>query len=332
MESDLQITIKGVQEELAKKIGYAVADAIRAFKQVNEDLDIRRMHRILLPADFAGELNELSGKIASGNPITHTNEEYAIAVAKVLILPRDEEYEIVLVVNANVAAALAPENKEDRNSQEFRTVLHLLHHELCHVHDNNKQIDAFNGIILRQRYVGKDIYIRPLSEVCWSEYIANFLSSPTANNEWISIMAETLADTIERTKKQMDEEILEYRYHGDLDNLLSLFQRHGGFLLKTAAYNLGYVDGLNMSLEELSDKAFKCLSGSYFESTWNAMQSALRIMRGIYPNGWKNLSVFDGLSDVIENYYAEMGFYLSSTDDGRAYVDIPFRPETTPDL
>lgn len=331
MESDLQITIKGVQEELAKKIGYAVADAIKAFKQVNEDLDIQRMHRILLPADFAGELNELSRKTASGNPITHTNEEYAIAVAKVLILPRDEEYEIVLVINANVAAALAPENKEDRNSHEFRTVLHLLHHELCHIHDNNKQIDAFNGIMLRHRYVGKDIYIRPLSEVCWSEYIANFLSSPTANNEWISIMAGTLADTIERTKKQMDEEILEYRYHGDLDKLLSLFQTHGGFLLKTAAYNFGYVDGLNMSFEELSDKAFKYLSGSYFESTWNAMQSALRIMRGIYPDGWKNLSVFDGLSDVIENYWAEMGFYLSSTDDGRAYVDI-FRPETTPNL
>ncbi len=332
MESDLQIIIKGVQEDLAKNIGNAVAETVKAFKQADENLDIRRMHRIVLPADFAGELSDLSGETASGTPITYTNEEYAIAVAKVLILPRGNEYEIVLVVNANVAATLVQKNEEDYRSQEFLTILHLLHHELCHVHDNNKQIDAFNGIMLRHRYEGKDIYIRPLSEICWSEYIANVLCSSTANESWILTMSGSLADAIARTKPKIDKEILEYRYHGDLDQLLDLFQRHGGYLLKTAAYNLGYVDGLNKSLEELSEKAFGSLSGSYFEPTWNEMQSALREMRSNYPDGWADLRIYDCLANVIENYYEKMGFFLSSTEDGRAYVDIPFRPETTPNL
>lgn len=332
MKSDIQITIKGVQAELAKNIGNAVFEAVKAFKQADENLDIRRMHRIILPADFAGELADLSRETASGTPITHTNEEYAIAVAKVLILPRDDNYEIVLVINANVAAALAPKNKEDYKSQEFLTALHLLHHELCHVHDDNKKIDAFNGIILRHSYKGKDMHIRPLAELCWSEYIANLLCSSTAHEHWISIMTESLSDAIERTKRKIDKEIIEYRYHRDLDKLLNLFHRHGGYLVRMAAHILGYVDGLNKPLEELSQKAIESLSGSYFEPTWNAMQISLRQMRRTYPDGWVDLGIYDSLADVIENYYGEMGFFLSSTEDGWAYVDIPFKPETTPNF
>lgn len=332
MESDLQIIIKGIEEELATDIGNAVSEAIKAFKQVDNNLDIRRMHRIILPADFSGELAALSGETASGAPITHTNEEYAIAVAKVLLLPRDSGYEIVLVINANVAADLAPKSKEGYKAQEFLTVLHLLHHELCHVHDENKKIDALNGIILRHSYKGKDMHIRPLAELCWSEYIANFLSSSTAQEHWISIMTESLSDAIERTKRKIDRKILEYRTHSDLDKLLNQFHRHGGYLLRVAAHTLGYIDGLNKPLEKLSEKAFKSLSGSYFESTWESIQVSLRQMRHSYPDGWVDIEIYNNLADAIENYFGEMGFYLSSTEDGQAYVDIPLKPETTPNF
>lgn len=332
LESGLQIIIKGVPEKLANDIGNAVAGAVKGFKKADRDLDLRRMHRIVLTADFAGELAELSRATVSGTPITHTDEDYAIAVAKVLILPRDEEYEIVLVVNANVAAALVPKNQEDYSSEGFRTVLHLLHHELCHVHDDNKKIDAFHGLMLRYSYEGKDKYIRPLAEGCWSEYIANFMSSSTTDEGWVADMAGSLADAIGRTKRELDREILEYRYDGNLEHLLDYFQRHGVLLIITAARNLGYLDGLRISLEELSAEAFDSLTGSYFEPTWNVMQSALRKMRSTYPDGWNDLSIYDGLADVLEDYYAVMGFNLSSTEEGQIYVDIPLRPETTPNL
>ena len=290
------------------------------------------MHRIILPADFSGELTALSHETESGSPITHTNEEYAIAVAKVLLLPCDSDYEMVLVINANFAAYLAPKNKEGYKTQEFLTALHLLHHELCHVHDNNKQIDAFNGIMLRHIYKGKDLHIRPLAELCWAEYIANFLSSTTAKEHWIEIMTESLSDAIKRTKQKIDSKILEYRTHSDLDKLLGEFHRHGGYLLRVAAHTLGYMDGLNEPLEKLSERAVESLSGSYFESTWESIQVSLRQMRLSYPDGWAGIDIFDILADAIENYFGEMGFYLSSTEDGRTYVDIPFRPETKPNF
>jgi hypothetical protein len=146
-------------------------------------LDFRRMHRVIVATDFAGELADLSAATASGNPSTHTDEEYAIAVAKVQVLSRGGDYEIVPVVSAPFALALlasertegADEAAEFSPSELFDMVVHGLHHELCHVHDYNKQIDAFGTHMVSPYYSGKDVYIRSLAEACWSEYIADFI-------------------------------------------------------------------------------------------------------------------------------------------------------------
>lgn len=320
-------------------VGKAVLKVVSTLKRSGGGLDLRRMHRIIVAEDFAEELAELSAATASGEPITHTDEEYAVAVAKVMILPRGEDYEIVPVISAHYALALlspgdadedVEEDTEFSSSELFDIVLHGLHHELCHVHDYNKAIDAFGTLMLSPYYTGKDVYLYPLAEACWSEYIADFLSSPTADAVWLGLMTNNFGNAIVRTKPQIDSEILAYRHHGDLGRLLDVFQRHGVFLAKSAAYILGYVDGLNTSLGDLSAETSERLAGSYFESTWNAMHESLREMRQRYPNDWRDPSVYDGLAVALERYYAEMGLILSTTGDGQTYVDIPFRPETTP--
>lgn len=332
MEPDLQITIKGLPEELSTTLGNTIGDIIKGLKEVDENLDFRRMHRIIVTSDFAGELALLSPETSSGNQITHTNEDYAVAVAKVMLLPFGDEFEIVPILNAEQAVALVGENEEYYQSENFLYILHLLHHELCHVHDNNKKIDAFHKLMLKHHYNGKDIYIRPLAEICWSEYIANFLSSNSATPQNLQDIITCLVDAITRTKRDIDNEILSYRHHHDLEKLFSLFKRHGEFLIKTAAYTLGYIDGLDTNLESISQEASKILKGSYFESTWHTMHEALTEMRSEYADNWTDLNIYNKLSEVLENYYDEMGLILSTTADGEAYLDIPFRPETTPDL
>jgi hypothetical protein len=315
--------MKGADEEIGNKIANLIFVVVKTLDQA---LDFRRMHRVIVTADFAGELAELSQSTVSGNAITHTNEDYAIAAAKVLLLPRGNEIEILPVLNAHFMAKLT----ENPQTEPFQMILHLLHHELCHVHDDNKKLDALAEYVLKHRYAGKDIFIRPLAEACWSEYIANRLSSGSAIDASVLGMCQSLTDAIERTKLQIDTEILSYRLHGDLDQLMGVFQRHGEFLVKSAAYVLGYMDGLGRSLLELSPQAAEILAGSYFEPAWNEMQSALGEMYGAYPGGWKNLEVYDPLVLTMEKYYTTMGLTLSTTEDGRAYVKIPFRPENTP--
>lgn len=328
MEQDLQIIIKGVYEELATKIGNAVLYVIKHF---DNELDFRRMHRVIITNDFARELKELSDKTASKNPISFTNEDYAVAIGKILTLPKENEYEILPVLNVNFVVGLIQEDTEN-NEEEiiFSSAIHLLHHEFCHIHDDNKKIDALKDFILRCSYIGKDKLIYPLAEVCWSEYYANKLSSSTANDVIISEMIKCFVDAIKRTKQEINSQILSYRYHADVERLLYVFQRHGEFLVKTAAYSLGYLDGLKRSLPEFSAEAMECLSGSYFESTWNSMQKALHNMLRIYPDGWKDINVYDELASSLESYYNEMGLILSTINNGQIYVKVPFRPETTP--
>jgi hypothetical protein len=340
MESDLQVIVKGMTDDLARAVDVTIWKVVEAIKELDGELDLRRMHRIIVAEDFAEELAELSAATASGEPITHTTEEYAVAVAKVVTLPSGEDYEIVPVVSAHYVLALLASafSEEDAGEEDadflpselFGMVLHGLHHELCHVHDQNKTIDAFGTLMLSPYYAGKDAYLYPLAEVCWSEYIADFMSTSTVDSLWLGLMTNNFGNAIERTKPHFDSEILAYRLHGDLERVLDSFQRHGVFLAKSAAYILGYVDGLNTSLSELSADTYERLSNSYFESTWNEMHEALREMRQRYPNGWRDPSIYDSLATVLESYYAKMGLILSTTAEGQMYVDIPFTPETTP--
>jgi len=44
MEPDLNINIKGaIDEKLAKTIGYSIIEAIKAFEEVDKEIDFRRL-------------------------------------------------------------------------------------------------------------------------------------------------------------------------------------------------------------------------------------------------------------------------------------------------
>jgi hypothetical protein len=331
MENDLKMTVKGLPEELATQTGLVVAEVIKTFEKVDANLDLRRLHRIILTTDLGRELGDLAQETFSKNPITYTNEEYATAIAKVLILPHEDNHEILLVFNAIVAANLLPQNDlKNYGGENFDNVLHFLHHELYHVHDDNKKLDVLSEWMLRYSITGKDAYTFPVAEACWAEYFANLMSSSTVSESRLTTTIKDFGDALQRTKSQINQEILSYRFHEDLEKLMNYFRRHGEFLLKAAAYTLGYLDGLHKSLPDLSFDIAEKLSNSYFEPTWNAMQKALREMHELYPNGWKDLGIYDNLMTAIEQYYSEMGFILSNMEGDRVYISIPFRPETTP--
>jgi len=325
LEPDLQISVKGLSTEIAQSISNAIAGIVHAFVGSEQFLDFRRMHRIIVASNLAAELAELSNDTASRAPITHTNEEYAVAVAKVLMLPREGTIEIVPVVSAQLAQDLVLNESSSSENDRFRTAVHLIHHELCHVHDDNKKIDAFPGVFLKHSYTGKDRLIRPLAETCWAEYIANRLSSATAPECFIANIVASFADAITRTKDLFDNEILAYRQHADIDRLLGCFERHCGYLIKIASYTCGYLDGLNLNLHEISADTENVLRGSYIEQTWHVLRKSLVEMNSLYPARWDSLTVFDLLADVVEAFYGKMGIVLSDLPNGKVYVAVPVR-------
>jgi hypothetical protein len=328
-ESSIQITVTGLREDIGNKIANNFADLVAALTQGDDPLDLRRMHRVIFTTDFAGTLADLSKNMPSGNPITHTDEAYAQAIGKVVLLPHGDDYEIVPVFNAIMTGALAPAEPASFDGEDCRSAVHYIHHELCHVHDDNKKIDLLAPLMLKHRYTGKNIFTRPLAEVCWAEYFANLRSSTSVTDRALQQTTVSFRDALIRTKKDIDQEIRSYRSHADLNRLMTLFQRHGDFLMKVASYTLGYVDGLKKPLSELSPEASNALTGSYFEPIWHVAHDALQVMYSNYPDRWQSLAAYDGLATIIEDYYDIMGFILSTTEDGGAYVTIPFRLENS---
>ena len=327
MEPNINVTIRGIDENLANSIGHVMGDAVATLEDFEVKIDLRRMYRIVVTTDFAGELSNMSGNVTSGEFQTHTDEEYAVGVAQVRVLPLDGNFEFVPVIDAQIAANLVQDNEEGYKSDEFKTSLHLLHHELCHVHDYNKKLDAIEIVHPDN---AKDGFLLSPSNYAWSEYIANYLSCATVTKNSIEMTSENLIGAIERTKDEINNEICNYRIHGDLDCLVGLFRRHGHFLIKSAAYMLGYIDGLGKPHKGLDIKSYEVLTGSYFEKTWNEMHDALRAMKEAYPHHWKDIGIYDQLNGVMESYYFDMGMILSSTSDGQLYIEIPFRPGNTP--
>ena len=327
MEPDLHVWVEKVpSEEFGRAIGNLIVAITNGLAEADPTMDLRRFYRILVTTDFAGKLRELSTATASGGPIEYTNEEYGVAVAKVLLFPRGSGIEIVLVLDANCLPPVALDDPELLDRDEFRDALHYFHHELCHVHDKNKTIDAFPGVILKAQYYGKDRMIRSLGDACWSEYIANRLSSGTATTRCLSRSVELLRGSLKRTRSLLNAEILAYRTHHDLDRLIDLVSRHGYFLAKSAAYVLGYMDGLKKSSDELSPEAAEELKGSYFEKTWQNMNAALDGLFLRFPREWHDLSVFDELATVMDEYYQRLGFIFSTTELGQLYASYTLHP------
>jgi hypothetical protein len=325
MEKNIQLVVKGCGADFANQLGGTLQGVIQGL-EMESNLDLRRIHQMIITDDFAGELQTLSSSTKSGNPIQHTNEDYATAVAKVLLLPRGEEIEILPVFNIHLISGIL----DDPQSERFAVILHMIHHELCHVHDDNKKLDILTDVWMKHRYSGKENFTYPLAEACWGEYFANRLSSTTAIQQCVDLMIECFDSALTRTKLEFDNKIRSYRLHADLNRLMQYFQRHGEFLVKSAAYVLGYVDGLDKDLEVLAPKVAENLRGSYFESTWLGMQASLRTMWQSYPAGWSNLNVFEPLTATIETYYSNMGLVLSTTENGGTYVNVPFSPTTMP--
>jgi hypothetical protein len=336
LQLDVEISVRGFSDDEAQKIRAALKAVMERF---SDSLDYRRMTRIIVTTEFAEDLAELLGDTSCEQFSTHTNEDYAVAVAKVLTLPHEEDYEIVPVFGHQYMTSFLHPNIESTEEVEdtglapadfFRMSVHGVHHELSHVHDENKKLDVFNVPALSTSYVGKEQYTYSLAEACWSEYITNFFSSASADAASVNAMVDNFHYAIVHTKPSIDREILSYRTQRDLLKPLNSFERHGVFLAKSAAYILGYVDGLNRSLYHISQEASELLEGSYFESTWKVMHKSLLEMRQLYPNNWQDPSIYDSLASAMANYYADMGLVLSTTPRGEAYLDLPFRPETTP--
>lgn len=327
MDTRIQTTIKGFEEQEAKTLAACVHGLIQAIQRGDSSLDLRRLSRIEIARDFSMALADISTEFDRPGATLFTDEAYARAVAKVLMFESDTDFQFILVLDATLAYK-AKEAIDRENEELLMEAAHFLHHELSHVHDSSQRVDTNPHVQLKFAYTGKASKIRSLAHRCWAEYYANRRSASTASDGQVKELARQFRNATRRAPWMISRTIRRYRYHDvDLEFVIECFERHGHFLILSASYLLGYLHGKGQALAEIDVRVAAKTEASDFAPIWRALQGALQKMFESYPEAWKDLSVYDELSVVVEEFHELCGLHYKDQPDGTLYLSLPFSPK-----
>jgi len=313
MHNNINIKINGLNDNTSLKVVDSLKDIIKQFSY----LDFRRLSKIVITSNFQRDVDRLSqsNKIGFENKYKANKDTYAV----VLTIPKDDDFELVLVMKSNFAKSITSKNDE----QEYKNALHVLNHEFAHIHDNNKKIDVFKQLMKTKTYKGKDSILFPIAETCWSEYIANFISSQSAlNTQYPKLVAITLLEKIYMTQQNIKTSLMAYKINHKREDLVENSIVQIETLLKTASYLIGYLNGMQITLAELDDEIDLKIESSYFNEFWSFLKHELASIHQVYPHGFVNLNIYKNLAILIDNFYKEMGIIFDEDKKGRIQIHI----------
>lgn len=312
--NNIDIKINGLTEENSRKVVESIINLLEKFYF----LDLRRFHDIIICDDVNSEINSILGN--EYKFVTNRYNKNSDVYAKVTTVVNENDIKIVLVLNNNFALDLI---KQLHCKQEYKNALHVFHHELSHIHDFNKKIDIFEKELRSGYYEGIDKITYPIAEICWSEYIANFLSSSsTVKSSYPSIMANSLSSLVNLTEKSIQTNLMVYKSNRSRVDILEEITAQVEHLFKTASYLLGYIHGLDINLSDISDEALFQVEKSNFAKTWEDMSYELTSIRSVYPHGWEKIKIYENLSLCVLNYFKEFGILIKQDEKKELYISI----------
>lgn len=313
MLNDINIKING----LSNKVSLDVVDSLKSILQELSFLDFRRFEKILITSNFQRDIDLLTSNNEDSfkNKYKTDNSTHAV----VLTIPNENDFELMLVMKSSFIKKLLKNHDE----QEYKDALHIVHHELAHIHDNNKKIDVFKELMKTKKYKGISSITYPIAETCWSEYIANFISSQSAlDTNYPKIMAKALEKKITETNKNLKSELMAYKINKKRDDLILSTIHQVESLLKSASYLIGYLNGLQISLEELDPEVDLKLETSYFKDIWEVLKHEFATIHQVYPHGFINLSIYKDLAYYIEVFFSQMGIVLDENEKKQLKIHI----------
>ncbi len=313
MQNNVNIMIDGFNKKISMKLFNKLSTLLDNFSF----LDLRRLEKIIISKNFKEDLKalNLNKQTIFKNRYRSNNDTYA----SVLTFPNNNDFKLILLIKSDLIKNIL----EDNSKQEYKNTLHILHHELAHIHDNNKKIDAFKDLMKNKSYKGISSITFPIAELCWSEYIANFISSKTAlDTDYPKIMADSLALKIVQANQNIKTELLAYKINKKREDLIQSSMNHIESLLISASYLIGYLNGLKITLQELDEEVDYKIETSYFKDIWEILKYEFASIHQVYPHGFINLNVYKNLSYYIEVFFSQMGIVLDENEKSQLKIHI----------
>ncbi len=309
-------------EDHARNFGNLVATYVR---ELSRRIDLSGLDGITISYDYAQALLDLDRGYETSHRLTPSTR-LAIGVAMTPVVIRDGVIKSHMLFNAAAILAL-----EDLQHELHGQALHLLAHECAHVEVTERFNTAFPGVLLQRKVSNLHAHCRwEIIKACWDEYAvtqicAGFGTAATDGYE------ETFIEALADARPHANGFIQAYRLHRNLEQVMSEVYGAYGNLMKFAAYHLGNMAGLELSVDDLPWTK-QALAGHWFAPHFNEMQKALSQIAADYGR-WTTKDSFEAVGDLADKVVAEGGLIVADqVESGSFAVDIPFSLETMPPL
>lgn len=297
VRDDLVITIKGCADgAIADEIGYAIKEIVAQCREVS--LDFSCLHRIVVCPDIRAELSTCEGLIVPPPG----------AKGQVIACSGKETLEVYSFIDlAGVMPLAAP------HSDEFKEAIHLVHHELAHVHNVTKKHRMLGSEAMLKSRTGRHTYLHPIAVILWDEYSATTFSSSSASDAVIKDAVSNFLSSCKCAATEILSAKSAYRHHGNLNVLLRAIVPPAAHALECCVYVLAYLG--RTKLIDFDRAAYDEISNSAFSESFHDLENLLPKMHSHFPE-WEDEGMYDELVDTVEWLFMNFGICFDDDPNG----------------
>lgn len=313
MEDNLNVSVQGFNNvDTARMLGKLTLEAIRSLENAHK-LDISKLKKIVISFDFSSALETISDEYNHKSKATFTNSKQAIAVAKLLAKMEDDgkvsEYTLLLSWDFFIEIF---ESDGSISLENISHVLHRLHHELIHIHEDNKNSFDSNRVVDDYDHAMLTTGMR-----AWSEYLANYMSSASVTDDSIINTLSTLEAVLTEVPLEIRELVFKYKVRQ-----LSLVDMHFAvterikLIANMYGYAQGYIDGAEIDMDAHFPMLLEILTTSDLAVPLKGLGDAFLLIKSDFEKqGIHDFEVFNSASNAINELYKSFGLQIERSSD-----------------
>lgn len=284
-------------------------------------INVEYLDRVVFTSQFEDELKYLIPFTRYKTDIQYTKNSTSVATAKVVEVIIYNEIKFIIVCNE-----LIPSFFQSSNENETKVAIHLLHHELSHIHDYYN-LRYFDKKILDYKFKPTDKYYFNIAHRVWSEFFANYNSIQTICEDSMNISFTNFIHGVSIINESIFLNKLRYQKRLiSLDEFDFILLRDTQFVYSMLAYLLGYIAAARNIAKDTSIN-LEGLEGHFFEDLAQEMLLILEELLDKYPAEWNDISIFDKLKANIFRFYEKIGITVENIYlDGKetSYMNVAF--------
>ncbi|MDY0012922.1 MAG: hypothetical protein RBS40_08545 [Rhodocyclaceae bacterium] len=208
-----------------------------------------------------------------------------------------------------LAAVLAGE------SAEVERFVHLFHRELCRLRDLERRVASTATFPAGSL----DSHIHGMALAAWSEYFSTRRAvwSLPADSQ---LLLPHLADLLTAIPPAAAEDLTLAMASGDLEQVFAKTLGRLTHLLQTAAHAMGYLAGLELTLDQLGGDMAGRVASSFLGPRWARLARMLDVLFGS-AGVWDEVFLSNALRPDVLALFASLGLSLGEAEDGGVWLE-----------